>query len=102
MRWLFRILPSTTPRLEEHVSVWSVAARDAKTFFRIVGVLWLATLGFAFYRKRDELPSNSGAGGLADQPWLDIGEFTFAVLARAPQPAPTAPPVARPNSSSME
>ncbi|MDE0242667.1 MAG: hypothetical protein OXQ84_21130 [bacterium] len=81
MRWLFRILPSTTPRLEEHVSVWSVAARDAKTFFRIVGVLWLAALGFAFYRKRDELPSNSGAGGLADQPWLDIGDFTFAVLA---------------------
>ena len=81
MRWLFRILPSTTPRLEEHVSVWSVAARDAKTFFRIVGVLWLAALGFAFYRKRDELPSNSRAGGLADQPWLDIGDFTFAVLA---------------------
>ena len=102
MRWLFRILPSPTPRLDEHVSVWSVAARDAKTFFRIVGALWLAALGFAFYRKRDELPWSSGTGGSADQAWLELGDFTFAVLARAPQPAPTAPPVARPNSSSME
>ena len=81
MGWLFRILPSPTPRLDEHVSVWSVAARDAKTFFRIVGALWLAALGFAFYRKRDELPWDSGAGGPADQAWLDVGDFTFAVLA---------------------
>lgn len=81
MGWLFRILPSPTPRLDEHVSVWSIAARDAKTFFRIVGVLWLAAIVFAFYRKQDELPSGSGAGGLADQTWLDIGDFTFAVLA---------------------
>ena len=81
MRWLFRILPSPTPQLDEHVSVWSVAARDAKTFFRIVGALWLAALGFAFYRKRDELPWDSGAGGPADQAWLDVGDFIFAVLA---------------------
>ena len=81
MRWLFRILPSPTPQLDEHVSVWSVAARDAKTFFRIVGALWLAALGFTFYRKRDELPWDSGAGGPADQASLDVGDFTFAVLA---------------------
>ena len=81
MGWLFRILPSPTPRLDEHVSVWSVAAPDAKTFFRIVGVLWLAALVFAFYRKGDELPRESGAGGLADQAWLHVGDFTFAVLA---------------------
>ena len=81
MRWLFRMLPSTTPRLDEHVSVWSVAARDAKTFFRIVGALWLAALGFAFYRRRDELPWDSGDAGLADQAWLEVGDFTFAVLA---------------------
>ena len=81
MRWLFRILPSPTPRLDEHVSVWSVNARDAKTFFRIVGGLWLAGLGFAFYRNRNELPRDSDAGGLADQAWLDVGDFTFAALA---------------------
>ena len=81
MGWLFRILPSPTPRLDEHVSVWSVAARDAKTFFRIVGALWLAALVFAFYRKRDELSWDSGAGGLKDQAWLDVGDFTFVVLA---------------------
>ena len=81
MRWLFRLLPSTTPRLDEHVSVWSVAARDAKTFFRIVGLLWLGTLVFAFYRMRDELPWYSAADGLTDQYWLNVGDFTFAVLA---------------------
>ena len=81
VRWLFRILPSPTPRLDEHVSDWSVAARDAKTFFRIVGGLWLAALVFAFYRKRDELLWDSGAGGPADQAWLDVGDFIFATLA---------------------
>ena len=81
MGWLFRILPSPTPRLDEHVSVWSVGARDAKTFFRIVGALWLAALGFAFYRRRDELRWDAGAGGSADQAWLDVGDFVFAVLA---------------------
>ena len=81
MGWLFRILPSPTPRLDEHVSVWSVAARDVKTFFRIVGALWLAALAFAFYRRRGELPWDSGTGGLADQSWLHVGDFTFAVLA---------------------
>ena len=63
------------------MSVWSVAARDAKTFFRVVGALWLAALGFTFYRKRDELPWDSGAGGPAEQAWLDVGDFIFAVLA---------------------
>ncbi len=81
MGWLLRILPSPTLRLDEHVSVWSVAARDAKTFFRIVGALWLAALGFAFYRKRAELRWDSGAGGSTDQAWLDVGDFIFAVLA---------------------
>ena len=75
------MLPSSTPRLDEHVSVWSIAARDARTFFRIVGALWLAALAFAFYRRGDEPTWDSGAGGLADQAWLDVGDFTFAVLA---------------------
>ena len=81
VRWLLRILPSPTPRLDEHVSIWSVAARDAKTFFRIVGALWLAALVFAFYRKRDELSWGSGTGGSAGPAWPDVGDFTFAVLA---------------------
>ena len=82
MRWLFRILPSPTPQLDEHVSVWSVAAAGCEDLFpyrrRCFG---LRRLGFAFYRKRDELPWDSGAGGPADQEWLDVGDFTFAVLA---------------------
>ena len=78
MGWLFRFLPSPAPRVGEHVSVWSVSARDARTFFRIVGALWLAGLGFAFYRKRGELPWD---GGLADRAWSELGEFAFAALA---------------------
>lgn len=41
MRWL---LPSPTPRLEDHVSIWSIREGDAATFFRIVAVLWLVAL----------------------------------------------------------
>ena len=75
------MLPSPTPRLHDHVSIWSVSARDAKTFFRIVGALWLVAIGFIVYTKRDEWPWPSDAGGLSGQAWQDIGDFTFAVLA---------------------
>ena len=54
---------------------------DAKTFFRIVGALWLAAIGFIVYEKRDELPWGLGAAGTTEQAWRDIGDFTFAVLA---------------------
>ena len=81
MRWLYRILPSPTPRLHDHVSIWSVSARDAKIFFWIVGALWLGAIGFIVYRKRDEWPWPSDAGGLSGQAWQDIGDFTFTVLA---------------------
>ena len=75
------MLPSPTPRLHDHVSIWSVAARDAKTFFRIVGALWLAAIGFIVYEKRDESPWSLGAAGTTEQAWRGIGDFTFAVLA---------------------
>ena len=75
------MLPSPTPRLHDHVSIWSVASRDAKTFFRIVGALWLAAIGFIVYEKRDESPWSLGAAGTTEQAWRGIGDFTFAVLA---------------------
>ena len=58
-----------------------MSARDAKIFFWIVGALWLGAIGFIVYRKRDEWPWPSDAGGLSGQAWQDIGDFTFAVLA---------------------
>ena len=54
MKWLGKLLPSPTPRLDEHVSIWSIAARDARTFFRIAGTLWLVALAYIVYKTRDE------------------------------------------------
>ena len=40
-KWLRRLLPSPTPQIEDHVSIWSIRAKDAGTFFRIFAALWL-------------------------------------------------------------
>ncbi len=70
MRWL---LPSPTPRLEDHVSIWSIQARDAGTFFRIVAVLWLVALVRISYKLMEQ----------ADAPlvgWQNAVDFALAVL----------------------
>ena len=70
MRWL---LPSPTPRLEDHVSIWSIRARDAGTFFRIVAVLWLVALVRISYKLMEQ----------ADAPlvgWQNAVDFALAVL----------------------
>ena len=73
MKWT-RLLPSATPRLDDHVSIWSIKARDARTFFRIVGVLWLVALAFIVYKTPYEPPVGSNAA------WRDRGEFGLDVL----------------------
>ena len=70
MRWL---LPSPTPRLEDHVSIWSIQARDAGTFFRIATVLWLVALVRISYKLMEH----------ADVPlvgWQNTVDFALAVL----------------------
>ena len=74
MRWLGKLLPSATPRRQDHVSIWSVTARDAKTFFCIAGTLWVVAFAFIVYKSVADSPS---AGGGA----RSIGEFILAVLA---------------------
>lgn len=69
MRWL---LPSPTPRLENHVSIWSIRAGDAATFLRIVAVLWLVAL----------LRIGHNAMERADVPlvgWQNAVDFALAV-----------------------
>ena len=39
-----RILPPTTPQPEDRESIWSIYRRDARTFFRLVSLLWLVAL----------------------------------------------------------
>ena len=51
VNWLRKVLPLPIPRLDDHVSIWSVTARDARTFFRIAGSLWLVAFAFIVYQK---------------------------------------------------
>ena len=74
VKWT-KFLPSATPRLDDHVSIWSIKARDARpTFFRIVGVLWLVALVFIVYKTPHERPVSGAV-------WLGYGEFGLEVLA---------------------
>ncbi|MDE0225110.1 MAG: hypothetical protein OXP28_08245 [Gammaproteobacteria bacterium] len=72
-KWVRWLLPSPTPRLEEHVSIWSIQARDAGTFFRIVAVLWLVALLRIGYNAVEH----------ADVPlvgWQEAVDFALVVL----------------------
>ena len=75
LRWLGRFLPSPTPRPEDHVSIWSVKAEDARTFFRIVGALWLVALAHIGYNLSGQWPA-------VPETWLSAVEFALAVLGR--------------------
>ncbi len=70
MNWSRWMLPSATPRPSNHVSVWSVAARDARMFFGLAGALWLAALVQIVYNTAKAWPSAA--------PWPDAA---LAVLA---------------------
>ena len=72
-QWLGRFLPSPTPRPRDHVSIWSVRAEDARTFFRIAGALWLVALARIGYNMRGQWATPPGD-------WWDAGDFTLAVL----------------------
>ena len=72
-KWVRWLLPSPTPRLEDHVSIWSIQGRDAGTFFRIVAVLWLVALFSISYNAMEQ----------ADVPlvgWQNAVDFALAVL----------------------
>ena len=72
-KWVRWLLPSPTPRLEDHVSIWSIRANDAGTFFRIVAVLWLVALLRISYNAMER----------ADVPlvgWQNAVDFALAVL----------------------
>ena len=72
-KWVRWLLPSPTPRLEDHVSIWSIQAKDAGTFFRILAVLWLVALLRIGYNAMER----------ADVPlvgWQNAVDFALAVL----------------------
>ena len=72
-KWVRWLLPSPTPRLEDHVSIWSIQARDAGTFFRIVTVLWLVALVRIGYNATEHADVSLVG-------WQDAVDFALAVL----------------------
>ena len=74
-RALLRLLPSATPQPEEREPVWSVSRRDARTFFRLLNLLWLVGLAYVAYRMPYTPPADS-------TPWWQVaGDFIIATLA---------------------
>ena len=73
LRWMLR---SATPRPQDHVSIWSVAARDARTFFWIVASLWLAALAHIVYKVGEAQPPTTPAAA-----WQVAADSAVAVLA---------------------
>ena len=72
-KWVRWLLPSPTPRLEDHVSIWSIQTRDAGTFFRIVAVLWLVALVRIGYNAMDQADTSLIG-------WQNAVDFALAVL----------------------
>ena len=50
-----RLVSSAMPRHRDQVSIWSVARRDARTFFVIAGTLWVVAMMFIVYKSWDDL-----------------------------------------------
>ena len=75
LQWLARLLPSPTPQPEDHVPIWSVKATDARTFFLIVGALWLVALARIGYNMSSQWVVESAR-------WWSVGDFALAVLSQ--------------------
>ena len=77
MRWPRKLLPSPIPRLDDQVSIWSVTARDARTFFRIVIPLWLVALAYIGYKAWESWSADDAA---AEPVWRNAGDHGLAGL----------------------
>ena len=83
-RGLLRLLPPATPQPEERQSVWSVNQRDARTFFRLLALLWLVGLAYVAYRTPYRPPAEqSGLPPASESPlpwWQVAGDYVVNVL----------------------
>ena len=83
IRWIARtLLPPATPQLEERESIWSISRKDARTFFRLVGWLWLAAIVYLSRRvAQDPAAEWQAAAALPGASWPQYaGDFVLAVL----------------------
>ena len=81
-RAIGKLLPPATPQPEDRESIWSISRRDARTFFRLVGVLWIAGLAYSSHRTRHEPTAEwNAATAEAGGPWPHhVGDFAMAAL----------------------
>ena len=78
-RWWLRLLPSPIPRpADSLVSIRSIRARDATTFFRVASLLWLAALMRVGYKRHGQPPHDDDADGVDG--WLGFGDLALATL----------------------
>ena len=81
--WLRRLaaklLPPATPQPEDRESIWSIYRRDARTFFRLVSLLWLVALAYIGYKTLNE-PAAQWKMATAQTWWQTAGDFALAVL----------------------
>ncbi len=84
--WLRRVigklLPPATPQPEDRESIWSISRKDARTFFRLVGILWIAGMVHVSHRARHNpaaawnIPTAEPGG-----PWPQYaGDFVIVAL----------------------
>ena len=79
-RGLLKLLPPATPQPEEREPVWSVSRRDATTFFRLLGLLWLAGLAYVVRRTPYPAPPPSETWAPATTRWDVAADFIAAAL----------------------
>ena len=78
-----RLLPPATPQPEERESIWSIARRDVRTFFRLLGLLWAGALAYIGVRRAQQPASEWTEWPLPPEaPWWQYaGDFVMAVMA---------------------
>lgn len=72
-----RLVSSAMPRHRDQVSIWSVARRDARTFFVIAGTLWVVAMMFIVYKSWDDLLPQAA---MPQAGWRRVGDFVLGVL----------------------
>ncbi len=83
LSWLLgvagKLLPPATPQPEDRESIWSIYRRDARTFFRLVSLLWLVALAYISYKTLNA-PGAEWKVATSATWWQSAGDFALAVL----------------------
>ena len=69
------------PQPEDRESIWSIRRRDARAFFRLVSMMWLAALAYVCHRVAQAWPAGASQPAPALHWWEVAGDFTLAVMA---------------------